>query len=214
MKQYVLHWGAQFSFRSWQRFKEQIIELTECLGGKGCLGQGHPLQLQKPWRREAILWASLCVLLNFTAFPKLPEQFVALGNRIAQKKAIDSIDSMCCSHALKFNEMNLLCFTHSTVTSFSYRKRVPQAVCCSLPFYITFVQWTFWSTVFSCEQITQSGHLSLYKLCKIRVDLASLWDWWFAFHFRAMMVHSLPGKEIQDVLCIIPAEEWSAKNQK
>lgn len=131
--------------------------------------------------------------------------------KIAQKKVIDT---MCCSHALKFNEMNLLCFTHLTVTTFSYSKQVPQAVCCSLPFYITFPQWIFWSTVLPWEQITQSGYLSLYKLCKIRVDLASLWDWWFTFDFRAMIVHSLQGKEIQDVLCTIPAEEWSAKIQK
>lgn len=132
MKQHVLHCGAQFSFRSWKRFKEQIDKSTECLSGKGCLGQGHPLQLQMPWRQEPILWASLCVLLDFTAFPKLPEQFVAIGNRIAQKKVIDP---MCCSHALKFNEMNLLCFT---VTTFSYSKQVPQVVCSSLPFCISF----------------------------------------------------------------------------
>lgn len=73
MKQYVLHYAAQFSFRSWQRFKEQTDKPTERLSGKGCLGPGHPLQLQKLWRIEAILWTSLCVSLDFTAFPELPE---------------------------------------------------------------------------------------------------------------------------------------------
>lgn len=80
---------------------------------------------------------------------------------------------MCCSHALKFSEMNLISFTYLTVTTFSYSKQVPQVVNSSLPLYITFAQWTFWSTVIACEQITQSGYLSLYKLRKIKVDLAS-----------------------------------------
>lgn len=140
MKQYALHCGAQFSYRSWQRFKELIDKSTECLSGKGCLGQGHPLQLQKPWRREAILWALLCILLDFTAFPKLTEQFVAIGNRIVQKKVIDP---MRCAHGLNFNEVNLLCFT---VTTFSCSKQVPQVVSSSLPLYVSFAQWTFWST--------------------------------------------------------------------
>lgn len=112
---------------------------------------------QMPWRQEAILWASLCVLLDFTAFPKLPEQFVAIGNRIAQKK---EIDPMCCSHALKFNEMNSLCFT---VITFSCSKQVPWVVCSSLSFYISFAQWTLWSTVRKSPSLVIWVYISYVK---------------------------------------------------
>lgn len=152
--------------------KSKQINQQNVYLGKGVQDQGIPSS-SKSFEEQRLFYEHHCVSLltlqpslNFLNSSLLQEK-----KKIAQKKVIDT---MCCSHALKFNEMNLLCFTHLTVTTFSYSKQVPQAVCCSLPFYITFPQWIFWSTVLPWEQITQSGYLSLYKLCKIRVDLASL----------------------------------------
>lgn len=156
MKQYVLHCGAQISCRSWQRFKEQIDKPTECLSGKGCLGQGHPLQLQKPCRWEAVY--SVSIVVCFAWLYSLPQTSWTVCCYRKQNRPEESHWSheLLSCFEIQRNELTMFCTfdTNNLLT----QQTSAQAVSSSLSLYITFAQWTL------CSTVTKSGYLSLDKV--------------------------------------------------